>query len=127
MGTICEGREKPRSSKGCEMQVYSEMVRDALGELADGEHQRQLWTSLTPSGQSSLEECWERLFDDSGLGDALDRETEVFGDQADQCLRELDAALRLVPTNAATNEVIASDEMVLVRSLASRALGLLSD
>lgn len=109
------------------MQVYSDMVRDALGELADGEHQRQLWSSLTPSGQSSLEECWERLFDDSGLGDALDGETEVFGDRADQCLRELDAALRLVPTNAATNDVIASDEMVLVRSLASRALGLLSD
>ena len=109
------------------MQVYEEMVRDALGELADAEHQRQLWSSLTPSGQSSLEECWERLFDDSGLGDALDGQTEVFGEQADQCLRELDEALRLVPTDGSTDEVIASDEMVLVRSLASRALGLLAD
>lgn len=109
------------------MQVYGEMVRDALGELADAEYQRQLWSSLTPSGQSSLEECWERLFDDSGLGAALDGQAEVFGDQPDQCLRELDAALRLVPANGSADDVIASDEMVLVRSLANRALGLLSD
>ena len=109
------------------MQVYEEMVRDALGELADGEYQRQHWTSLTPSGQSSFEACWERLFDDSGLGEALDGQAEVFGDQADQCLRELDAALRQVPANDSADDVIVSDEMVLVRSLASRALGLLSD
>ena len=109
------------------MQVYEEMVRDALSELADAEYQRQLWTSLTPSGQSSFEECWERLFDDSGLGDALDGQTEVFGEQPDQSLRELDAALRQVPANASADDVIASDEMVLVRSLANRTLGLISD
>jgi hypothetical protein len=109
------------------MQVYEEMVRDALNELADEEYQRQLWASLTPSGQSSLEACWERLFDDSGLSAALDLQTEVFGEQPDQCLRELDAALRQVPANASADDVIASDEMVLVRSLANRTLGLLSD
>ena len=109
------------------MQVYEEMVRDALNELADEEYQSQLWTSLTPSGQSSLEECWERLFDDSGLGAALDRQTEVFGDQPDQHLRELDAALRQVPANASADDIIASDEMVRVRSLANTTLGLLPD
>jgi hypothetical protein len=107
------------------MQVYEEMVRYALSELADEDHQRQLWTSLTPSGQSSLEECWERLFDDSGLGDALDQQAEVFGEQPDQCLRELDAALRQVSATESADDVIASDEMVLVRSLASKTLGLL--
>lgn len=109
------------------MQVYEEMVRDALSELADEDHQRQLWTSLTPSGQSSLEECWERLFDDSGLSAALDRQTEVFGEQPDQSLRDLDAALRQVPVNASADDVIASDEMALVRRLATTTLSLLSD
>lgn len=109
------------------MQVYEEMVRDALNELADEEHQRRLWTSLTPSGQSSLEECWERLFDNSGLGAALDSRTQVFGEQPDQCLRELDEALRQVPATASADDVIASDEMVLVRSLAKSTLGLLPD
>ena len=109
------------------MQVHEEMVRDALGDLADEDYQHRTWTSRTPSGQSSLEECWERLFDDSALGPALESETEVFGDQADQCLRELDEALRAVPVDASASEVLDSDEMVLVRSLASRTLGLLAD
>jgi len=107
--------------------VYEEMVRDALSELADEDFQRQVWTSLTPSGQSSLEECWERLFDDSGLGAALDGPTEVFGEHTDQCLRELDAALRLVAATASADDVIESDEMVLVRGLAKSALGHLPD
>jgi hypothetical protein len=110
-----------------DMQVYEEMVRDALHELADHEHQRQEWTSLTPSGQSSFEACWERLFEDSGLGPALDQQTEVFGEQPDQCLRELDTALRQVPADDSAEDVIASDEMVLVRSLATTALGLLPE
>ena len=109
------------------MQVYEEMVRDALSELADEDFQRQVWTSLTPSGQSSLEECWERLFDDSGLSAALESPTEVFGEQPDQCLRELDAALRQVPTAASVEDVLASDEMVLVRGLARSTLGHLPD
>ena len=109
------------------MPVYKEMVRDALIELADEDYQRQHWTSLTPSGQSSLEECWERLFDDSGLGDALDGEAEVFGEQSDQCLREVDAALRQVPATASADDVIASDEMALVRSVAKTTLDLLPD
>ncbi|TPG13924.1 hypothetical protein [Pedococcus bigeumensis] len=109
------------------MQVHEEMVRDALSDLADEDYQRRDWTSRTPSGQSSLEECWERLFDDSGLGTALDSETEVFGDHPDQCLRELDTALRAVPVDASASEVLDSEEMALVRSLASRTLGLLAD
>ena len=109
------------------MQVHQEMVRDALSDLADEDFQHRTWTSRTPSGQSSLEECWERLFDGSGLSTALEDQTEVFGDQPDQCLRELDAALRAVPADASASEVLDSDEMVLVRSLASRTLGLLAD
>ncbi len=109
------------------MQVHEEMVRDALSDLADEDYQQRTWTSRTPSGQSSLEECWERLFDSSGLGALLDNETEVFGEHPDQCLRELDAALRAVPADGSASEVLDSDEMVLVRSLASRTLGLLAD
>ena len=109
------------------MQVYEEMVRDALSELADEDFQREVWTSLTPSGQSSLEECWERLFDDSGLGEALDGQTEVFGERPDQCLRELGEALRQVPAGASADDVIASSEMLLVRRLAKTTINLLVD
>ena len=107
------------------MQVHEEMVREALSELADEDFQQRTWTSRTPSGQSSLDECWERLFDSSGLGIALDQQTEVFGDHPDQCLRELDAALREVPADASASEVVESDEMVLVRNLATRTLPLI--
>lgn len=53
------------------MQVYRDRVIDALNELADRDYQERVWSGLDPRLMSSLTECIEELFDDSGLVKAL--------------------------------------------------------
>ena len=54
--------------------VVAHLVQEALAELADEPYQREVWlASGGPRVGSLLVEATERLLDDSGLGDALNR------------------------------------------------------
>lgn len=76
--------------------VIDELVESAPRELADEVHQRALWMVERGDQASSFEECTSRLWDDSGLADALERYETPYSAVIDQQLRELRAALRRV-------------------------------
>jgi hypothetical protein len=69
--------------------VIDELVEDALRELADESYQRELWLAASGPEVSSFTECYSRLFDDGGLGSALDAPDAVYDRQIDERLRVL--------------------------------------
>ena len=65
--------------------VVDEIVEDALRELVDPARQRELWLSTGDPEVSSFMECVSRLWDDSGLGTALDRPGTVYTQDVQRC------------------------------------------
>ena len=100
-----------------------------LHELADEGEQRRLWLSTGPPEVSSFVEALCGLYDDTGLGQALERrgETPVFGAEIDRSLIELHEVTTWVDQRSAPEELLAHPSMKVVRSLAARAHRLLSD
>ena len=99
-------------------------VVEALQELADPELQHRLW--LASSGEaSSFTEAICRLFDDSGLARALEREEVVYGVPTDTVLRRLGKAVQAVDEFQDPVDLIADPMMETVRELAAQALSLL--
>jgi len=103
-------------------QVLTEVVVEALCELADEELQRRLWTAAQGPEVGSFVEAASRLLDDSGLGDALDGGTEVFGEPADGTLIELAERLMRIDGIREPALVLADPQMEEVRRLAATAL-----
>ncbi len=67
-------------------------VRDiivSLAEMASPLFQQRVWIRPSTEWESSYVECISRLFDDSGLQDAL-RSGSVFGQEIDGLLRKID-------------------------------------
>ena len=112
-----------------------EMVMDCLAELGSREEQERLWLSSGADGTevSSPVEAVSTLFDESGLGDALDwswRQREggrevsderVYGDRIDGRIKALRELLRKLPTGS-PQHVIDSPEMADVRIAARHLL-----
>ena len=74
--------------------VIDEIVESALRELSDAEYQQRVWVAGSPDEMSSMDEAVAALFDDSGLGVALEVNEITFTREADAELRELRAMLR---------------------------------
>lgn len=116
-------------------QTNIEMVMACLAELGSREEQERLWLSTGVDGTevSSPVEAVCTLFDDSGLGDALDwswrqweggREVSnerVYSDQIDERIKALRELLRKLPTGS-PQYVIDSPEMEDVRIAARHLL-----
>jgi hypothetical protein len=85
--------------------VHRRLVVEALSELADAEVRERRWTA-GGGGVSSLEECICRLYDDSGLGDALDRSELVFSERIDCELSQLRRTLRSVRVGRPPEDVL---------------------
>ncbi len=116
-------------------QPNTERVLDCLAELSSREEQERLWLSTGAHGAevSSPVEAICSLFDDSGLGDALDwawRQREggrevsdepVYDVQIDQRIRALGELLRKLPTGS-PQQVIDSPVMAEVRTAAAQIL-----
>jgi hypothetical protein len=109
-------------SRGVEI-IYDHLI-DALRELASESDQRRLWLSTGADGTdvSSLAECRCRLFDDSGLGDALDRDALVYTSAVDQELRALRVALRRIDDQRPPEAIIGDPAMDRVRTTAVAVL-----
>jgi hypothetical protein len=71
-------------------------------------------------------EATSRLFDDSGLGDELDRPPPVFGMKVDALLRQLGSSLRQLDEFQAPRELLLDPHMKTIRQLAGEALSLLA-
>src|SRR4051812_23986688 len=102
-----------------------ELVR-ALRELASESDQRRLWLgdANTSSPISSLRRTHIRLINKTGVGYELDLKRTMFDRQTDGLLRRLDRLLEAVDISRPTEIMIASDEMVDIRMIASELLKL---
>jgi hypothetical protein len=101
--------------------VLDEIVEKALRELSDEHAQARLWTSSGGPEVSSLAEARSRLWDDSGLADAMQRGV-VYSDSIDLQLRRLHDALRRIDENAPVIELLGSGDLATVRGLATELL-----
>jgi hypothetical protein len=106
------------------VRIVHDHVVDALQELADESMQRRLWFSTGENGAdvSSLIECRCRLFDDSGLGDALDRNEAAYTPSIDDRLRALRNALRGIDGGRSPEAVVTDPGLVPVRTMAADLL-----
>ncbi|MCE5197983.1 MAG: hypothetical protein ABFD54_13790 [Armatimonadota bacterium] len=95
-----------------------------LRELADENYQRRVWTSSSGPEMSSFDEDVCGLFDDSGLGDELDKPGPVFSEVIDRHLRVLDARLQSIDARCHPLEVIQDPRMEEVRAQAKHLLDL---
>lgn len=102
--------------------IVHALVREALAELADPAYQRRIWTASEGPEIGSLTEAIARLFDDSGLGDALARGHEIYGTAADPMLRELDALLAEVDDGRAPASILRDPRIDEIRRLAAALL-----
>jgi hypothetical protein len=111
------------------MQVIHEHVEGALRELADEREQQRLWLSTGTAGAevSSLDECVCRLFDDSGLGDELDRDRVVYTPGIDGRLTLLRKAMKRIDSKRDPQAVVDDSRMAEVRNLAAEILTLMND
>lgn len=103
--------------------VLTRAVRSALGELSDFEYQARVWTGRDRRGEmSSFVECVSRLYDDSGLEDALSDDLDVFGAPVDDGLRVLGDLLARVDNGQVPNQLIADVRMEQIRAQAAALL-----
>lgn len=101
--------------------VLDEIVEEALRELSDEQDQARLWRSSGGTEVSSLAEAKSRLWDDSGLADAIER-GEVYNASIDAQLRRLREVLRHIDENAPIDALLASPDLATARKLASDLL-----
>jgi hypothetical protein len=99
-------------------------VIEGLRELSDIGSQRKWW--LAPEGEvSSFTEAISKLFDDSGLGDVLDRGKPAFTPSVDMLLRRLSDEVGGIDQFGVREELIADPKMQSIRELAARILSLI--
>ncbi len=98
--------------------VVRELVEDGLRELADERYQRDLWLASSGPEVSSFTECVERLLDDSGLSDELDKGGVVYTAQIDERLRALRALLDQIDDSRAPAEILRDPRLHQARSQA---------
>ncbi len=97
-------------------------VMEALKELADHAYQSRVWLGHGINEQSSFVEAVCGLYDDSGLGHALDKKETVFTIEIDTLLRELNTATQKVDSNVDAASLIEDPSMQIVRKWAADIL-----
>ncbi len=73
----------------------------------------------------SLTEAICQLFDDTGLGDALEHGRTGFAPELDDDLRALGRQLDSIDTNRSLEDILADPRMTLIRDSAARVLRLI--
>jgi hypothetical protein len=101
--------------------VVDQLVEDALRELADEHAQATLWNASGGPEVSSLAESKCRLWDDSGLSDAMERGV-VYSKSIDTQLRQLRDVLRRIDESAPVDAILASPHLEAARALAKQVL-----
>jgi hypothetical protein len=104
--------------------VQFNSVIDALEELSDVALQRRRWNTNDHGEMSSFWEAQEGLFDDSGLGDEIEKGQSGLSSEILQSLEALSKALPKVDAHRTPDEIIDSPAMCQVRELAVTVLQL---
>lgn len=102
--------------------VLHSVVREALRELSDEDYQRRVWLAASGPEIGSMTEAVERLFDDSGLGDALDESSTTYLRETDSALNELDSLLKQMGDRRPPDVILSDPRLRRVRELAAAAL-----
>lgn len=103
------------------MRIDRSMIVEALTELADPAYQERIWAGQDPLLMSSLTECVEQLFDDSGLALALER-GPVFGESVDEKLRALGTRLSSVDGTQPLAVLLRDQGLIVSQGLAADIL-----
>ena len=91
--------------------IYPHLVKEALAELADTSYQRRVWLASAGPVVGSFDEAVCQLYDDSGLGDALERGSgRVFSAEIDEALTALGAQLQWFTDRTLHPEEILADK-----------------
>lgn len=107
--------------------VIDATVEDALRELSDEQAQRRLWMASGGPEVSSLIECSSRLWDDSGLADALDSGQVVYRPDIDAQFEALEGKLKVIDEMRPPAEILDDPRLIQVRSLAGQLLAAIRD
>lgn len=102
--------------------VIDEVVEEALRELADPSAQEEMWRASAGPRLSSLTECRSRLWDDSGLADALDGQGGAFTAEIDEQFRALRRLLRQIDDRQPPDAILNDPRLEEARLLARRLL-----
>ncbi len=102
----------------------AEVLR-CLRELSDADYQERLWLGRIAGKMGSLTEAICQLFDDTGLGDALEHGRTGFAPELDDDLRALGRQLDSIDTNRSLEDILADPRMTLIRDSAARVLRLI--
>lgn len=99
-------------------------MRAALAELADAEYQERVWRGLGTDEVGSLNEALCELYDDSGLGAALESSIRpVFDSTIDSALSTLlELARPLVDGDADPGKILVDPRLPSVRQAAADIL-----
>ena len=104
-----------------ETQIHQ--IKVSLADFADKDFHSQTWAAKDGPLVSSPMEDFSRLYDDSGLGDALDSGETVFSPQLDEQLTLLEQLLGpLVENEIPISDLIEGQPMKQVRELSARIL-----
>lgn len=102
--------------------VLHSVVSEALRELSDEDYQRRVWLAESGPEVGSLTEAIERLFDDSGLGDALEDSKTAYLPETVSALSELDSLLKQIDDRRSPAVTLSDPRLRRVRELAATAL-----
>ena len=105
--------------------VVHALVEDALAELSDEGYQRRVWLAVDGPEVSSFIECVSRLWDDSGLTDAIDRRRGAYGAVVDARLRSLRATLGRIDEGRAPAAILGDPSLAVARAEATGILSVL--
>lgn len=108
------------------MRIYEDKVLESLRDLSDLEYQARVWTGNSLPEMSSFVECIETLFDDSGLGAALDGDG-AFGEPVDGQLRALSDHIDRIEADEPYAVLAADPNFDQATRLAAEILKVLSD
>jgi hypothetical protein len=99
-------------------------VLECLQELADEKFQHRVWAVSSGPEVSSFSEAICGLFDDTGLGDAIDRGQDVFGKEADNLLWLIGREAAQIDRRWSPEQLLSSEQLRRIRELAAQALTL---
>ena len=102
------------------------LIISSLQELADYNFQRRVWLATAGPEISSFTEAVSGLFDDSGVGNALEQHSLVFSTGIDSLFRNLRKELQQIDHTRPPAAIISDPCMDRVRTIAADLLSLLT-
>lgn len=94
---------------------------ESLRELSDRSFQERVWVRREGGEISSPAETMNQLFDDSGLGDILER-GQAFSANADAALRQLSKVAETIDLEQPIDALLAGNRWQEIRQLAIQAM-----